>query len=117
MGYSHPDYLLADLTAFQLAEWEAFDSLDPIGSFRADYRMAQICSTNTNIAIQVNKGKKAVKLTTPLEFMPDYDGKLREQRNKTQSVEEMKQILLGIANAQNKKVTKANTKPKKEELK
>ena len=110
LGYPHPDYLLEDLTASQLAEWEAFDKIDPIGSFRADYRMAQICSTNTNLAIQVNKGKKNVKLTTAMDFMPDYSGELKEKRNKPQSVEEMKRILLGMVDVQNSKIRKERKK-------
>ena len=57
MGYAHPDYLLEELTAFQLAEWEAFDTIDPIGNFRGDFRMANICATNTNLAIKVNSSK------------------------------------------------------------
>lgn len=106
MGYPHPDYLLEDLTAFQLAEWEAFDKLDPIGSFRDDYRAAHICSTNTNIAIHTNKSKKSkpVKLTTPLDFMPDWTGDLKALKHKKQSTEEMKSVLLGIAHTQNSKV-------------
>lgn len=117
MGYSHPDYLVEDLTAFQLAEWEAFDKIDPLGSFRDDFRMATMCATNTNLAIQVNSSKKNPKLTTALDFMPDWDGSLKERRNKKQSVEEMKALLLGIAGAQNAKVKREkqlhNRKPMK----
>ena len=117
LGYTHPDYLLEDLTAIQLAEWEAFDKLDPIGSFREDLRMAQICSTNTNLVIQTNSKNKNPKLTEITDFMFDWDGTLKEQKNKKQSMEEMKALLLGIATTQNEKVKREkglhNRKPMK----
>lgn len=104
LGYPHPDYLLQDLTAYQLAEWEAFNQLDPIGSFRADYRMASICANETNVAIKINSTKKNPKLVRPIDFMPDWDGSIGKEKNKKQSVEEMKAFLLGMASSQNAKV-------------
>lgn len=40
IGYAHPDYLLADLTAAQLAEWIEYASVFPIGGDRDDWRAA-----------------------------------------------------------------------------
>jgi len=96
------------LTSAQISEWEAYSRLDPIGSWRDDYRMAYISSVITNLMISVY-GRTNAKLTTPNDFMPNWgieEGS--EQEVKKQSVEEMKQILLSIANAQNKKVQAEN---------
>jgi len=92
-------------------EWEAYDKIDPIGAWREDFRMAKSISEMVNVAICVNstKGKK-VKLTTPLEYMPKWDVSAPEEK-KEQTVEEMKEILLGMFSA-----SKNNPKiiPKKE---
>lgn len=104
MKFPHPDYLLEQLTSAQLSEWEAMDRLDPIGEWTGNFRLAYLCSLLTNLTISTH-GKKGSKFTTPVDFMIDWDlEKLNEP--KQQSVEDMKQILLGIADAQNKSVQK-----------
>ena len=89
------------MSSWQISEWEAYDKIDPIGTWREDFRMAYLSSLITNLVISVH-GKKGAKTTTPIDFMPDWTGEGKEP--KKQSTEEMKQILLGIASAQNKKV-------------
>jgi hypothetical protein len=90
------------LTSRQLSEWEAYDRIDPTGEWREDFRMAYLASLVTNLTISVH-GKKGAKHTEVTDFMPDWSGeKLHEP--KKQSAEEMKEMLLGIAAAQNKKV-------------
>ena len=90
----------------QISEWEAYDRLDPIGEWRADFRIAQLRATIVNIAKELypEKGVKPV-LVTPLEMMPDWDG-TEEKEVVQQSVEEQKRILFGIANVQKKRIRK-----------
>jgi hypothetical protein len=93
---------LVELTSRQLSEWEAYDRLDPIGTWRDDFRMAYLAAQMTNLTIAVH-GKKGAKQVSTIDFMPNWDEeKIIEP--KKQSVEEMKSIILGIANAQNKKM-------------
>ena len=110
----HPDYLLDQLTSKQISEWEAYDRIDPIGSWREDFRLAKIESLITNIVQQLyaKKGSKP-GLTTPLDFMIDWMGEGKVNEPKKQSVEEMKSVLLGIAKGQNKKMIRQNKPPVK----
>jgi len=62
---------LNELTSVQLSEWEAYDRLDPIGEWRADFRMAYLSIIVTNIARAVY-GTKGTKMTVPLDFMPEW---------------------------------------------
>lgn len=92
-------------------EWEAYDKLDPIGTWREDFRMAYLASLITNLTISVN-GKKGTKLTKPIEFMPDWSGSHEKGR---QTAEEMKEILLALAKTHNRalKAKLEDTKPPK----
>jgi len=83
-----------------LAEWEAYDRLDPIGEWRDDFRMAELASLILNIAIRWGAGKKQVKLTEITDFMPQWDV-TAPKGIKQQSVEEMKQVFKDIMQAQN----------------
>jgi len=87
--------LLADLTSKQISEWLAYDKLDPIGSWREDYRLAFISSLITNIALR-QYGKKEAKLTEVSDFMLIWDEEAR-RKSKEQTPEEMKEILLNLA--------------------
>lgn len=104
LGCPHPDYLLELLTAEQLAEWRAYDLLEPIGTERIEYGFAMLCAVIMNIALSVF-GKKDAKQFSPLDFMPSWDGSAYKEREETkkQSVEEMKRILEMIAAGQPKK--------------
>jgi hypothetical protein len=105
---------LDQLTSKQISEWEAYDRIDPIGSWRDDFRIAKLESLLVNIVQQLytdtKKGKKP-EVTSPLDFMVDWDGS-KDKEPKKQSVEEMKQILLSIASAQNKKVKRVEVQSK-----
>ena len=100
-----------ELSLDQLLEWESYDRLDPIGTWRDDFRMAYLASTVTNLTISVH-GKKGAKMTAPVDFMPEWDIIKTEDVPK-QSVQEMKDIFLGIVSAHNKQVKGeiSNTKP------
>jgi hypothetical protein len=112
----HPDYLLGALSSHQLDEWEAFDKLDPIGTWREDYRMAYIAATVINIVKQLYHEKdKTPVLISVADLMPIWDGERRKQiEEQKQDPEEMKQILLGIVQVHNKRVAsveKLSTRP------
>lgn len=81
------------LTSTQLSEWEAYDKIDPIGTWREDFRMAYICSVISNLAISIH-GKRGAKGRTAIDFMPEWD-KVETEPVK-QSVEEMKAVLLEV---------------------
>jgi hypothetical protein len=108
---------LDQITSRELSEWEAYDRLDPIGSWREDFRMAYLSSLITNLTISVH-GKKGAKHTEVVDFMPDWSGE-KANEPKKQTVEQMKEMLLGIAQAQNKKVMmeKKSTVPKQNKTK
>jgi hypothetical protein len=99
LGYPHPDYLLEQLTGEQLAEWRAYDQLEPIGVDRIEYGFAMLASVIMNIAISIF-GKRNTKQFLPTDFLPDWDGTRKVEPKKKQSVEEMKQILQAIAGMQ-----------------
>lgn len=60
--------LLAEITSKELAEWMAFEKIEPWGETRADLRAGIIASTVANRL----RGKRepARKVT---EFMPEFD--------------------------------------------
>lgn len=97
------------LTSAQLSEWEAYDKLDPIGTWRDDYRMAYLASMITNLVISIH-GKKGAKHTVPLDYMPKWDAE-KESIVRKQTPEEMKELLLDLAKMHNKNVGRIdNTK-------
>jgi len=101
--------LLGVLTAEQISEWMAYDKLEPIGKKRDEYGWAQICSTMENIVRNLYRKKgETPKLTTPLDFMPNWGGLIVQEKKKGQSVEEMKQVLLSTARIHNRKIEKKN---------
>lgn len=88
------------MTSKQFSEWEAYDTLDPIGTWRDDFRIAHLESVIMNIvnSIYSEKGKKP-ELAQPIDFLPDWSGErkeLKEAKVYKQSTEEMKRILGGI---------------------
>ena len=91
------------LTSAQLSEWEAYDRLDPIGKWRDEYSFAVLDSLIINIVgrLYAKKGHTP-KEFSPMDFMPNWSGEKKVE--KKQSVEEMKQALLSIANSVNKKL-------------
>ena len=104
-----------ELTSFQISEWEAYDHIDPIGTWRDDFRTASLASLITNIVLHLYSEKgKTPKILTALDFMPDWTGE-REKESMKQDTESMKQMLLEMAERQNKKIErdKRQDKPPK----
>ena len=77
-----------------MAEWEAFNVLEPIGEERRDYRFSYLMSTISNIAISAFGGKNP-KLTKVQDFEFMWDGK---KQKPSQSTESMKNVLMGLVN-------------------
>lgn len=94
--------MLQDLTSAQIAEWEAFNRLEPIGNWTDDFRFARLMSMIMNIVKSIwGKKGSSKKMSKPSDFMPDWEGKYKEP--KKQTVDQMKNILLGIASQSKKK--------------
>jgi len=102
---------LDQLTSSQISEWEAYDRLDPIGSWREDYRLAYLSALVTNLVISTNTKKgHTPKFTNPIDFMINWDVGGKPKEPKKQSVDELKAILLGIASSQNKRIRRQRKK-------
>lgn len=86
----------------------AYNELEPIGIERIEYCIANLCSNIVNIVrhVLIMFGGKGIKMTSPMNFMPIWDVEevRRMHMPKKQSIEEMKQILKGIAAATGKKL-------------
>jgi hypothetical protein len=83
--------LLNYLTSSQLSEWEAYDRIDPIGKWREDFNVANLMALIANV--NRNPKKKSNPFTIS-DFMPEW-GK-EEEKEKRQTVEEMKQAFMSI---------------------
>jgi len=87
-----------------------------VGSWREDYRLAYLVSTLNNIAISTNHDSKKGKpeYTKPIDFLLDWDvtneGEAKDAPQ--QSVEEMKNKIIGIDKAFNKKQRRKKSPPK-----
>jgi len=88
----------SEMTATQLAETKAYDQLEPIGSYREDYRFAQVCHLMFELAQSAyGDGKRRTK-SSIWDFMPwGPEGGRRPAVDKPQTVDEMKAVLIGIA--------------------
>jgi hypothetical protein len=95
---------LEQLTSEQISEWQAYDRLDPIGTWRNEFGLAMIASIITNLTISVH-GKKGTKLTTAEDFLPKW-GEDEEEKIKQQSMEEMKEFMLSFAKQHNSQFKK-----------
>lgn len=89
--------------------------MEPIGEWRADFRIATLISAVTNIARSV-WAKKGVEMTSPTDFMPKWDEEPKAEPVR-QSVEEMKQIIYAIASIAGKKERKLHNRPPRKKQK
>jgi len=95
---------LDQLSAFQISEWEAVDRIDPIGTWREDFREAKLEAMLVNIVSRLYAKKgHTPEMVNPIDFMPDWTGD-RVNVLKQQSMEDIKRTMLAIAKVQNKKV-------------
>lgn len=91
---------MEQLTAQQLAEWEEYSKIDPVGMWRWDHQFAYLMTTISNLVIGVH-GKKGTKPYEISDFLIKWD--VSEKEEQKQTVEEMKQFLLGFAEKMNKR--------------
>jgi hypothetical protein len=105
---------LDKLTSKQLSEWEAYDRLDPIGTWREDFRMAYLSSLITNLVISVH-GKSGAKTTSPIDFLPDWDEQRSEVMIESDKAlpEQIKDIFGAIARKQKQKIDLSKRPPVK----
>jgi len=80
--------LLLRIDAKELAEWSAYYSIEPFGTFRSDLQAGIIASTVANC----NRAKNS-KTFSPDDFMPIG----QHGKPKIMSGEEMKSVMMGIA--------------------
>jgi len=76
--------LLSRVDSRELAEWVAYNSIDPIGNFRSDLQSGIVASTIAN----VNRGKNTNPYS-PQDFMP-----ILETKSKVSSEEDMKATMM-----------------------
>lgn len=102
-----------ELTSAQISEWVAYDKLDPIGTWRDDFRFAQMQAFISNImnAMYHKEGEEPT-IVQPIEYMPVWNEEDRvEKEPEVQSVDDMLSTMLGIAKRQNAKVAYKRTTP------
>ena len=93
------------LNSEQISEWQAYDQLEPIGEWRADYRIGILCSLISQIAIAVfGKKESGSSNISPIDFMPDWAGDFEESkmlkgRSIASSPEEIKALFSVFASA------------------
>jgi len=84
------------MTSAQLSEWEAFNSLEPIGEYRRDYRIAVLTSVIYNFASSFGSKTGRRLVSKPQDFMAWLEQPPQETEQE-QTVDEMKQVLHTIA--------------------
>lgn len=105
LGYAHPDYLLEDLSAEQVTEWEAFNRIQPIGAKRMDFYFSYLMTAIHNIAVGFS-GSKDAKQFKMEDFVPNWTGIEKEEESDVMSAEEMKDFWKSFADVHNKQVDK-----------
>lgn len=95
---------MEQLTASQLAEWEAFYRLEPTEDLKDDIRFGLGMSTLANLLLKAHfKGGKEFSAE---DFLINWEeGKTlkQEEKEKPQTVESIKDVLMQMAKEQNKK--------------
>lgn len=94
--------MLEAMTAGQLAEWEAYDRLEPIGGYRQDYMIGSVIKIVLELAQAVYGRKGRTLSCTPWDFVP-WRPDVEQAQVKRQSVEEMRQVLQMLAKKKVKK--------------
>lgn len=60
------------LTSQQIAEWEAYDAIEPIDSnYRLEFMLAQVTSTIVQLFASPPEGEEQKEITA-MNFMPDW---------------------------------------------
>lgn len=99
--------MLGQLSSLQIAEWEAFFKLNPPLQDKHDFELGYILSVITNLFIGAH-GKKGSTLTKPDDYMIKWG--MYDHEPKKQSIDEMRDVLLGIAKRNNERLKKSELK-------
>lgn len=110
LGYPHPDYLLEDLSAKQVTEWEAYNRIQPVGARRSDFYFSYLMTAVHNIAVGFSGNKNAKQFKIE-DFIPNWTG--IEEEPEVMPVDAMKQFWIDFAETHNKQVVKEQEQAKK----
>lgn len=102
--------MLDELNSYQISEWEAFNSIDPIGDKRSDLRMAILATTIFNLAVDIH-AKKGTKHREITDYIPKW-GIDEDDEVVKQSVDDMKNVLLSFAKSHNTRLKKSRPRNK-----
>lgn len=90
----------------QATEWLAYAAIEPFGAWVDDFRNAQLCALIVNLITQIFSSKESrAELHPVADFMPpwsDVFGERKQRQASSQTVDEMKQVLLAIAKVNSK---------------
>lgn len=90
------------MSSYQIAEWQAYNQLEPIGPWVDDFKWATILAHFTNVLTWAHSKKGHGTKYSAEDFMPNWTGE--EKPVKKQSWQQMKDFLLKFAEEQNKRV-------------
>lgn len=92
--------LLEELTSTQISEWQAYDSLEPLGELLDDFRIARLSQLIFNLTQSVHGKKGSFKHMDIEDFMPDYaldiDPDDDASEPEYQTVDQMKQFMMSM---------------------
>jgi len=110
---AHPDLLETVLTADQIAEWEAFNVLEPIGGYKQDFRFSQLCVLVYVLAHAYGGKRVDSKIE---DFMPWWFTQYLKKhgpRAERQPIDQMKANLLSWARLHNRNLERKQGKGEK----
>lgn len=89
------------LTCQQIAEWEAYDAIEPIDSnYRLEFMLAQVTSTLVKLFASPPEGAEQKEITA-MNFMPDW---LAYAKKRVYPVRKKKELLPEEIEKQNKEI-------------
>lgn len=89
-----------------MTEWQAYATIEPVGDLAAEIRLAKLGALVANIARAAWSKKGTYKPVSPQEFLPDWTMPKTTTDKPQQSVEDMKRVLMAMADRQNKYIAR-----------
>ena len=103
-GCAHPDELFQRLTSFQIAEWGAFERLEPFGTRRLEYCFGMLASVMANIHRDPKKSSNfSPKDFTFTTFEDVFNDLQKEAGSKDKKSEVVKDIFRTLRDEMRKK--------------
>jgi len=75
LGCFHPDFLLSSISARQLAEWMAYENIEPFGEIRDEIRHGQQMAMTANLNRDTKKRKEPFIAKEFMNFIEDPEEK------------------------------------------